>query len=182
MGQRTEQRRAAVLTGGRAARPFVLTDDERAVIEAVGYHWRLRRVVANPAAGIEDIRTSHERSGDAFGTTHWVEGSAIVCRWYDPVPVELGECPATCGQPGYFTPAEAWHRGGAHVKRWSRDDGPIRTAKLTHRRLAAWAEQLPDVIRNRARVLDTDYQALVRDALAGEVHYAGQPVGQEALF
>lgn len=125
------------------ARPVALTDDERAVIDSLMHDPMMRDVVAGRPQGSDNIRTSHRSGGDAFTTITWCEKGAIVRRWYDPTPRTFHDtCPAYCGKPGY-QPVERMHVDGRHVASWNRTE-PVRVARVTHRRLIAWAEALTD--------------------------------------
>lgn len=49
------------------ARPVVLTDDERAVVDSLMHDWMMRDVVAGRPQALDNIRTAHRSGGDAPG-------------------------------------------------------------------------------------------------------------------
>lgn len=122
-------------------RAVVLTDDEHAVVDSLMHDWMMRDVVAGRPQALDNIRTAHRSGGDAFTTAVWAEKGAIVRRWYQPTPRTFHDtCPAYCGKPGY-QPVERMHVDGRHVASWNSTE-PVRVARITHRRLIAWAEAL----------------------------------------
>ncbi|MET9329504.1 hypothetical protein [Tsukamurella sp. NPDC003166] len=173
-------------------RPVMLTDDEARVLREV-WPLTLGHIIANPADGIQSLRNSCAHSGGG-GWQRWIQGNRIHIEHHEWLPDVLADtCPDWCNDP------EFWHTpDGKHINRWRRGD-VLFEGSITLPRVQRWAESLPAELRARALVAwrtwpentrDLDELArIVREALdahcgapAELTHYAGQIVGQEALW
>lgn len=173
------------------ARPVELTADEARVLREV-WPLTLGHIIANPADGIRHLRDSCAHSGGG-GWQRWVQGNRIHIKQREWIPDVLKDaCPAWCDDP------EFWHTAdGRHIDRW-RTGALLFEGSITLARVQKWAESLPGELRARALVAWRTYPentrdlvelaCITREALAAHcgapelTHYAGQIVGQEALF
>jgi hypothetical protein len=118
------------------------TDNERDLLRNIHHH--LGPVLANPAGGVEHLRSSHG-SGAGGGYTYTFGSTAIRGEWREWTPVQ-------------------WRPDG-RACRW-RSGELLRTASVSYARLEAWALSLPAGVRAKALLHWQTHPEWTRDLAA----------------
>ena len=118
------------------------TDNERDLLRNIHHH--LGHVLANPAGGVEHLRSGHGSGGGA-GFSYEFGSTAIRGEWHEWIP-------------------DRWRSDG-RACRWRRGE-LLHTATVSYARLQAWAEALPAGVRAKALTYWQTHPECTRDLAA----------------